>query len=147
MSDHRNSETSKEATDPGETVRLLAKTAESSKQANTNIEHNLSKPLGCSEKVELWLREGFNETARPSSDEGIVLQRGWLAPYIEQDLSAGTLRSSEKVELWIRAHFSHPVRESGLHDGEGVSIQQSENEKTNATESVITSLAALEILR
>jgi len=147
MSDRHNSETSEEATEPGETVRLLAKTAESFKQANTNFEHNLPKPLGCSEKVELWLREGFNETARPSSHEGIVLQRGWLAPYIKQDLSAGTLRSSEKVELWIRAHFSHPVRECGLHDREEVSRQQSENEKTNATESVITSLAALEILR
>lgn len=147
MSDHHNSETSEEATETGETVRLLAKTAESFKQAPANIEHNLSKPLGCSEKVKLWLKEGFNETARPSSDEGIVVQHGWLAPYIEQDLSAGTLRSAEKVELWIRAHFSHPVRECGLHDGEEVLMQQSENEKTTATESVITSLAALEILR
>ena len=145
MSDSHKSETSEKATETGETARLLAKTAECFQQAHDNIEHNLSKPLKCSEKVELWLRAGFNETARPSSEEGIVFQHGWLAPYIEHDLSATTLRASEKVELWIRAHFSHPVSEC-FHNGEGVSIQQSEHEKTNATESVITSLAALEIL-
>lgn len=145
MSDHHNSETSEGATETGKTARLLAKTAESLQQTTANLEHNLSKPLRCSEKVELWLRAGFNETARSSSEEGIVLQRGWLAPYIEQDLSARTLRSSEKVELWIRAHFSHPVSEC-FHDGKGISKQQSENEKTNATESVIKSLTALEIL-
>ena len=145
MSDRHNSETSEEAPETGETARLMAKTAESFQQATVNLEHNLSKPLRCSEKVELWLRTGFNETARPSCEEGIVLQQGWLAPYIEQDLSARTLTSSEKVELWIRAHFSHPVSEC-FHDGKVISKQQSENETANATESVITSLAALEIL-
>ena len=144
MSDHHNSETS-EVTETAETARFSAKTAESFQQASANLEHNLSKPLRCSEKVELWLRTGYNETARPSSEEGRVLQQGWLAPYIEHDLSARTLRPSEKVELWIRAHFSHPVREC-FHDGEGISMQKSKIEKSNATESVITSLAALEIL-
>ena len=86
-----------------------------------------------------------NETARPSSEEGTVLQQGWLAPFIEQDLSARSLRFSEKVELWISAHFSHPVREC-FHDGEGISMQKSKIEKPNAIESVITSLAALKIL-
>ena len=99
-------------------------TAESFQQAATNLEHNLSKPLRCSEKVELWLKAGYNETARPSSEEGTVLQQGWLVPFIEQDLSARTLTSSEKVELWIRAHFSNPVREC-FHDGEGISMQKS----------------------
>ena len=65
--------------------------------------------------------------------------------YIEQDLTARMLTSSEKVELWISAHFSHPAREC-FHDGEGISVQKSKIEKSNATESVITSLAALEIL-
>ena len=50
--------------------------------------------------------------------------------------------SEEKVELWIRAH---PVSDC-FHDGKGFSKQQSENEKAKATESVIRSLAALEIL-
>ena len=145
MSDHHNSETSEEVTETAETARFSAKTAESFQEPTTNLEHNLSKPLRCSEKVELWLRAGYNETARPSSEEGTVLQQGWLAPYIEHDLSARTLRSSEKVELWIRAHFSHPVREC-FHDGEGISMQKSKIEKSNATEGVITSLAALEIL-
>lgn len=143
MSDPQNSETSEEATETGETERLLAKTGESFQQASTNMERNLSKPLRCSEKVELWLRAGFGGTARPLTEEGRILQQGWLAPYIEQDLSANTLRSSEKVELWLRAHFSPPVNECS-HDGEGISMQH--GEKTNATESVITSLAALEIL-
>lgn len=88
-------------------------------------------------------KSGFGGTARPLTEEGRILQQGWLAPYIEQDLSANTLRSSEKVELWLRAHFSPPVSECS-HDGEGISTQH--GEKTNATESVITSLAALEIL-
>ena len=145
MSDHHNSETSEEVTKTGETARLLVQTAESFQQATATFEDNLSKPLRCSEKVELWLRAGFNETARPSSEEGKVFHQGWLAPYIEQDLSARTLRSSEKVELWIRAHFSHPVSDC-FHDGKGFSKQQSENEKAKATESVIRSLAALEIL-
>ena len=98
------------------------------------------------EKVELWFRAGYHETARPSSEEGTILQQGWLGPYIEHDLTARTLTSSEKVELWIRAYFSHPVRKC-LHDGEGISMKlKSKIEKPNATESVITSLAALEIL-
>jgi len=146
MSDQHNSEISEGATKTGETARLLVKTgAECFQQAPSNLEDNLPKPLRCSEKVELWLRAGFNETVRPSFEEGKVLQQGWLAPYIEQDLSARALRSSEKVELWIRAHFSHPVSEC-YRDGKGISEQQSENEKANATESVIRSLAALEIL-
>ena len=145
MSDRANSETSEEVTETGEIARFSEKAAESFQQATNNLEHNLSKPLRCSEKVELWLREGYHETARPSFEEGTVLQQGWLAPFIEQDLSASTLTSSEKVELWIRAHFSHPAREC-FYDGEGISMQKSKIEKSNATESVITSLAALEIL-
>ena len=105
----------------------------------------MSKPLRCSEKVELWLRVSCNETARLSSEEGTGLQQRWSAPYIEQDLTARTLTSSEKVESWIRAHFSHPVREC-FHDGEGSSMQKTKIEKSNATEIVITSLAGLEIL-
>ena len=131
MSDHHNSETS-EVTETAETARFSAKTAESFQQASANLEHNLSKPLRCSEKVELWLRTGYNETARPSSEEGRVLQQGWLAPYIEHDLSARTLRPSEKVELWIRAHFSHPVREC-FHDAEGISMQKSGASKMRKT--------------
>ena len=139
MSDHHNSETSEEVTKTGETARLLVKTAESFQQATATFEDNLSKPLRCSEKPELWLRAGFNETARPSSEEGKVLQQGWLAPYIEQGVGED---SEEKVELWIRAHFSHPVSDC-FHDGKGFSKQQSENEKAKATESLIRSLAAL----
>ena len=131
MSDHHNSETS-EVTETAETARFSAKTTESFQQASANLEYNLSKPLRCSEKVELWLRTGYNETARPSSEEGRVLQQGWLAPYIEHDLSARTLRSSEKVELWIRAHFSHPVREC-FHDAEGISMQKSGASKMRKT--------------
>lgn len=146
MSDHHNSETSEQVTETAETARLSVKTAESFHEATANFEHDLSKPLRCSEKVELWLRAGYNETARPSSEEGTVPQQGWLAPYIEHDLSARTLRSSEKVELWIRAHFSRPVKEC-FHEGEGISMQKSKNEtEANSTESAITSLAALEIL-
>ena len=145
MSDHRNSETSEKVTETDETARFSAKAAESFQHATNNLANNLSKPLRCSEKVELWLRAGYIETARPSSEKGTVLQQGWLAPYIEHDLKARMLTSSEKVELWIRAHFSHPAREC-FQDREGISVQKSKIEKSNATESVITSLAALEIL-
>ena len=145
MSGHHNSETSEEVTETGETARFSAKAAESFQHATANLANNLSKPLRCSEKVELWLRAGYNETARPSSEKGTVFQQGWLAPYIEHDLKARMLTSSEKVELWISAHFSHPVREC-FHDGEGISMQESKIEKSNVTESVITSLAALELL-
>lgn len=143
MSDPRSSEISEEATEISRATKLLIKEARSFQQA-PNIENDLPKALRSSEKVQMWLKTGVGGTTTPSTDEPRRFQHGWLAPYIEHDLSARTLRSSEKVELWIRAHFSHPISESA-YNKEGNSLQY--GEKTNATESVLTSLAALEISR
>ena len=139
MSDPQNSETSDDSTIVVETEMLPTETPQSFQQFSRQ---DLNKPLRYLEKVELWLRTGFSGNARPLTEGGGNLQHGWLAPYIEQDLSASTLRSSEKVELWLKAHFSHTVSES-LHDKKGNSIQYG-GEKTNSAESTITSLAALE---
>ena len=141
MNDPQNSEPSDESTIVGDAEMLPDQTAETFQQVSS-IEHSLPMPLTCSEKVELWLRAGFSGATRPLT-EGRSLQQGWIAPYIEHDLSARPLRSSEKVELWLRAHFSHTVSER-LHNEEGNSIQP--GERSSAAESVITSLAALEIL-
>jgi len=71
------------------------------------------------------------------------LKHGWLVPYIDHDLNK-SLRSSEKVELWLRAHFSHPIGEQSTnYVQENGGLQY--GERTQAAESVLTSLAALVI--
>lgn len=72
-----------------------------------------------------------------------LTKKGWLAPYIEQDLTK-SLRSSEKVELWLRAHFSNRTGQQAadfVQENEGLQY----GERTHATESVLTSLAAMVI--
>ena len=91
--------------------------------------------------------ETFEEASTEKTQEGVKgadsFKHGWLAPYIEHDLTK-SLRSSEKVELWLKAHFSHPIGQqlSGyMQENQGLQ----RGERTRATESVLTSLAALVI--
>lgn len=91
--------------------------------------------------------ETFEETGTEKTQEGMKkaegFKHGWLAPYIEHDLTK-SLRSSEKVELWLKAHFSHPIgQQSSGYMQENQGLQH--GERTRATESVLTSLAALVI--
>ena len=93
----------------------------------------LKEESNCTENASVQLRK--------SSES---FKSGWLAPYIEQDMTK-TLRSTEKVELWLKAHFSsqpsgqqasgyrQEYEEQGLQYGE----------RTPASESVLTSLAAM----
>ena len=91
-----------------------------------------SAELDCTEETRVKILTKEPET----------LKHGWLLPYIEQDLTK-SLRSSEKVELWLRAHFSHQIKQptNYVQNNEGLQY----GERTNAAESVLTSLAALGI--
>ena len=107
------------------------------------IGHDIPMLIRSSEKVELWPNADINEASKPFIDQaGKRYHQGWLAPYIERDLSTA-LRSSEKVELWLRAHFSNYQTRACFHEKDIPSAEQSE--KPNTVQSVITSLAAVEI--
>ena len=143
MSESQSSDTSKDATEIDRTAKHSAtEEPESFQHRESNIGHELPKLLRSSEKVELWQNADISGNSRPLTDEANRFHQGWLAPYIEQDLLK-TLRSSEKVEFWLRAHFSSQPISERFHEKEGTSVQH--GEKTNAAQSVITSLAALEI--
>ena len=103
-----------------------------SAQNSVSSENLTEKPRTENQRMKLLTKESNN-----------VVKNGWLTPYIEKDLTK-TLRSSEKVELWLRAHFSHPMKQpvDFVQDNEGL---QYGAERTNAAESVLTSLAALGI--
>ena len=103
-----------------------------SAQNSVSSENLTEKPTTENQRVQLLTKETNS-----------VVKNGWLTPYIEKDLTK-TLRSSEKVELWLRAHFSHPTKQpvDFVQDNEGL---QYGAERTNAAESVLTSLAALGI--
>lgn len=85
-----------------------------------------------------------NTGARLVTKEVESFKTGWLAPYIEHDLTK-SLRSSEKVELWLRAHFSHPIGEQLADYVQENDAGLQYGERTPAAESVLTSLAALVI--
>lgn len=121
---------------------------EDATEISINGKHSTEEPENCQlqqrswEKVELWPNADNNEASKPFIDEGKRYYQGWLTPHIKQDLSK-TLRSSEKVELWLRAHFSNYKTRACFHEKNIPSAEHSE--KPDTVQSVITSLAAVEI--
>lgn len=86
-----------------------------------------------------------NASLQLKTKSGERFKNGWLAPYIEQNLTK-SLKSSEKVELWLRAHFSHPTGQRATgYKQEHVGQAFQYGERSTASESVLTSLAAMVI--